>query len=401
MKIDRLLILFTALLLSFDITSYASQDQAAQASMPAPLPVLPTVIKVQTVHTIPSQVTDAAKEVKNISGRLKPQVAFPGNIIRFTITNPMAFLKSRPTDRSKVVIYINGVELKGINAEWYSSVSDLQITSGKTSFLKDTASIDIVLRRDDSTRTAWNFFYNNTEHFFANHIDVDASVGWEGMNSLAKDRKTAADIRIIYYHSYEFWIWLAFFVLVLAGFSYLAFWTNAIRDGDKSAPYSLSLTQLLFWTTLVIGAFIYALVLTDITSSFNPSILYMLGISLGTTGAATLIDSRFKKDNPASGQKPHSNFFQDVLSSDGTSFSVQRIQIFAWNLLLGVYFIFYTINNKTMPEFSTTLLFMAGFSSLSYLGAKPPENTLVKSEGAGKPGAESLNPVVSPTPAVG
>jgi hypothetical protein len=357
--------------------------QPVAVAPPPPVIPLPRVIGITTVQTIPAQKTTAKEELRDFSPDLllRPQVAYPGNIIRFTISNPDEFLKIRPRDRSKVVIYINGVELKGMSANWYSSVTNQQISAGNMpAFKKDEAQIDIVLRRNDSTQTAWNFFYNNTPRFFANYVDVDASIGWEGMSSLEKDITKAANIRIIYYKVSEFIIWLSFFVILLIAFAFLAFKTNAIREGDFSGAYSLSLTQLLFWTTLAIGAFIYTLVLTDITSSFNSSILYMLGISLTTTGVAGAIDTQFKTTNLKDIKKPHNNFFQDVLTSDGTSYSVQRIQIFAWNLVLGLYFIVYTIKNKSMPVFSEVLLVLAGFSSLSYLGAKSPENAMIKKD---------------------
>jgi hypothetical protein len=351
------------------------------SSSVTPVRPLPKVVLISTVHTIISQKSGVKDDVKAADASLAvpPQIAYPGNIIRFTISHPREFLQIRPRDRSKVVVYINGVELKGIAANWYSSVTNEQISNGNIpAFKNDTAGIDVVLQRNDSTKAAWNFFYGNTARFFDNFVDVDASIGWEGMSALEKDANHAANIRIVYYKFYEFVIWLVFFVIVVVGFGFLAVKTNAIKEGDSDGAYSLSLTQLLFWTTLAIGAFIYTLVLTDLTSSFNSSILYMIGISLATTGAASAIDSQFRNNNPADVKKPHSKFYRDVLTSDGMSFSVQRIQIFAWNLVLGLYFIIYTINNKSMPVFSDTMLLLAGFSSLSYLGAKPPENTAIK-----------------------
>jgi hypothetical protein len=359
----------------------------------APADLEPRVIMISTVHTINAQKIDAVQEVKNVTTAIRPQVAYPGNIIRFTITNPLVFLKSRPTDQSRVVIYINGVELKGVSTGWYTSVTNIQIANSKVPLFKNTADIDIALKRNDTTQRAWNFFYANTNHFFDNYTEVDASIGWEGMSSLEKDRSKTPTVRIVYYSAIQFIVWMSLFTIILVGFGFLAFQTNAIRECQQAGAYSLSLTQLLFWTTLVIGAFIYTLVLTDVTSSFNPSVLYMLGISLTTTGVASTIDSRFNKANPGAEKKPHYNFFKDVLTSDGNNYSVQRIQIFAWNLLLGIYFISYTINNKSMPVFSETLLFLAGFSSLSYLGAKPPENTAA-SPGAVAPVAQA--PVAEP-----
>ncbi|MEO7215524.1 hypothetical protein [Mucilaginibacter sp.] len=106
---------------------------------------LPRVIKISTVHTTKEEKNnakaDAIMPAKNTDSNpiLSPQVAYPGNIVRFTISHPLEFLKIRPRDQSRVVIYINGVELKGMSTNWYSSVTNLQINNGNIpGFRNDT-----------------------------------------------------------------------------------------------------------------------------------------------------------------------------------------------------------------------------------------------------------------------
>jgi len=373
--------LFCAALLQMVLLQASAQQKLAVKDTTAPHPVasaslpqtnlIPKVISIRTVHANASQDTNAKTTAK-------PIVAYPNNIVRFTISEPLSFLNSRPSDNAKVVMYVNGVEMKGICTGWYRNISRVQLNSGQVPPMGTTADIDIILKRNDTTKSAWNFFYSNTKTEWDNFVDVDASIGWEGMSALQKDAGVN-NLTIVYYYFWTFWIWTGLFVVIILAFLLLAVKTSAIRDTPTGA-YSLSLTQLLFWTALAIGAFIYTLVLTDMLSSFNPSILYMLGISLGTTGVASTIDSRFNQSNPDLPKKTHTIFIKDVLT-DGTEYSVQRIQVFAWNLVLGIYFIFYTIDNKSMPEFSSTLLFLAGFSSASYLGAKVPENNTAKTAG--------------------
>jgi hypothetical protein len=340
--------------------------------------LMPRVVRIRTVYLTASQ----RKDLKAVSNGLsrdsvkRLRVAYPNSIVRFIITNPLVFLKSRPNDQSRVVIYANGVELKGLCTGWYRGITNLQLSNGQVPVFGKTAGIDIVLKRNDTTKAAWDFLYANTKSILKNSADVDVSIGWEGMSELDKAPKTP-NLKIVFYYNWVFISFSALFVLLLAGFFYLGLTTNAIRESDCDSAYSLSLTQLLFWTTLVIAAFIYTLVLTDMPSGFNDSILLMLGISLTTTGAATTIDSRFKQKHKGI-TKAHTYFIQDLLTSDGNNYSVQRIQVFAWNVVLGLYFIVYTINNKSMPEFSSTLLFMAGISSASYVGAKVPENLELK-----------------------
>ena len=324
---------------------------------------IPRVIKIQTVY--------ASEEEQQNEKRNRRTTAFPGNTLRFTISNPDAFLKAKPTDRARVVIYANEVELNGICNSWYRNVTRLDINNGQLPAFGSTASTDVTLLRNDTTQTAWNFFYSGGRHFWSNYADIDASIGWEGMSALERDPSLRA-IRIVYYQQWIFWGWLGLYVIILIFFLQVARKSDALKE-RPDGPYSLSYTQLLFWTVLIIGGFIYTMVLTDITNSLNTSILLILGISIGTTGSASAIDTAFNKNTPPATDKRSVSFFYDILS-DGNSYSIPRIQTFAWNLVLGLYFIVYTIVHKAMPFFSDTLLFLAGFSSVSYLGAKLPEN---------------------------
>jgi hypothetical protein len=52
---------------------------------------------------------------------------------------------------------------------------------------------------------------------------------------------------------------------------------------------------------------------------------------------------------------------------------MQRFQIVAWNIVLGVYYTSFTFSNKTMPVIPDVLLMLAGVSSLTYVAAKPTE----------------------------
>lgn len=345
-------------------------------------PVIPQVVAINPVY-------NAKTQAENAKAENKPVVAYPGTIVKFTINNPMLFLNSRPSDQSKVVLYVNGIEMKGITSDWMDQITSLQLSSGKAPTFNETADIYLTLKRTDSTQAAWEYLYTNANHFYDRTAEINASIGWEGMSELTKAQNIPL-MNIVFYREIIFWAWLILFLVVIGVFVKVAFFTDALRDGGVSGAYSLSLTQLLFWTTLAIFAFIYCTVLTDIVTSFNTSILLLLGISSGTTGIAYVIDSSFAQ-NSGGTQKKHVNFLVDILS-DGNGFSVQRIQTVAWNLVLGMYFIIYTFTNKAMPEFSTTLLFLAGISSASYLSAKGPENINARtpvSAGGGNPTTES------------
>lgn len=319
------------------------------------------------------------------------ETAYPGNTIRFVISNPAAFLKTKPFDKAKVVLYANGVQLSGICTGWFLQVNRFDINSGQLPALGATSFIDIKLRRNDTTKAAWNFLYSSGKKFYDDHVDIDASIGWEGMSALDWDHG-AKRIRIVYYKQFWFFVWLGFYLLILTSAGFLAVRTSALKVLPQG-PYSLSQAQLLYWTVLVVGGFIYTLVLTDIPDSLNPSVLWLLGISIATAGSASVIDTVFRTKNPAIPDKESDGFWMDILG-DGKTITIPRIQIFIWNIVLGIYFIFFTIGNKEMPVFSDTLLYLAGFSSLSYLSGKLPENSETKKDAA-KGGA---NPAPGPNP---
>ncbi|MFI5157408.1 MAG: hypothetical protein ACHQF4_00995 [Sphingobacteriales bacterium] len=365
-------ITITALLIALGMMSAQAQP-ALQKSL------IPIVLGMHNMKMSNSQLMDA-KDIKSKLSRDSARhlcIAYPGNTLCFTISHPLSFLKSRPNDQSRVVIYIGGMELHGFCTSWQSAVTGIMVAAGKTP-LNDSTNADIYIRlvRDDSTQQAWDFLYSNKPGLLDNHVSLGASIGWEGMSALEKG-PLLPELNVVFYYNWILISWMGLFLLILAGFGWLSFKTNALRESNIGSAYSLSVTQLMFWTTLVIAAFIYTLILTDMPSAFNFSILLMLGVSLTTTGAATLIDTRFKQNNQNI-QKPHKSFLSDLLTSDGNSYSVQRIQVFAWNIVLGLYFIIYTVINKTMPVFSSTLLFLAGISSISYVGTKMPENDMMK-----------------------
>ncbi|MFC0514622.1 hypothetical protein ACFFGT_10435 [Mucilaginibacter angelicae] len=370
---------------------------------PAPKPAVALLISADTVKKMVAQVvsistdrlsenqaSDIAKIKKEIGldSARRVCIAYPGTILHFRISNPIAFLADRPKDQAKVVIFVHGMEMKGFFTSWQSALTT-DILKTKPVKLGDFGDIYISLKRNDTTQAAWNYLYNNKQSIWKSNADIDASIGWEGMSALQKVSKTSApNVKVVFYLQWVLIPWIALFIVILAIFLYLALGTNVMRESGDDSAFSFSLTQLMFWTIMVIGGFIYILVLTDLPTGFNPSVLLMLGISVTTTGAATFIDARFKQANSEVIKKPTGNFLKDILTSDGTSYSVQRVQAFAWNLVLGLYFIGFTILNFSMPTFSSTLLFLAGITSAAYITTKGPENDVLKKQQTGE-GEES------------
>ena len=85
---------------------------------------------------------------------------------------------------------------------------------------------------------------------------------------------------------------------------------------------------------------------------------------------ATLIAGGLpKQSNPPRAQAASAGFFQDLISEGGEA-EIARIQMLAWNLLLGGVFAWQTLNDWKMPEFDATLMALMGISSSAYVGFK-------------------------------
>jgi hypothetical protein len=321
-------------------------------------------------------------EILRISTGHEPgNIIHAGNIIRVTVSNPKGLLSQRPTDNSQLMLYAEGFPLKGMITPYYSEMSSQDIDNR---LWPDTLDIPFIFKKDSTNKDAWNSLFRMAS-WNQNRIKFKLSVGWSGMFPVnyAKSIKPTAKLTLVFYEPRVFYILVLLYVGFIVLFIMLCHKTGLIRDpdtiGKHPGPYSLAQTQLAFWTVIVIGGFGYLILLTGLSDSLNNSILMLLGISGGTTGLASFID--YYKKKPANANAPvqpitfkkHRSFLEDILS-DGVNLSVQRTQVVLWNLVLGIYFIWYVISNKSMPVFDNTLLILAGVSSVLYLSSKGPEN---------------------------
>jgi hypothetical protein len=157
----------------------------------------------------------------------------------------------------------------------------------------------------------------------------------------------------------------------------LAFKSNILKDGSADCdikPYSFSNTQLLWWTLIIVCTFsIYYgehLEMLELTRSS----LILLGISLGTTTAAKIIDNTDKTTKVSRHQDNNSvNFIIDIIS-DENGISVHRFQAFVFNTIFGLIFLNYFFTEHKFIEFGDLELTLMGISSAAYLGLKATEN---------------------------
>lgn len=171
---------------------------------------------------------------------------------------------------------------------------------------------------------------------------------------------------------------LAFIVLLLVAsglFVYVCARSMLIRSplplaAPGSRPFSLSRTQMAFWSFLVMAAYVFCWMITGELDTISESVLALIGIGAGTALGAALIDSTGAE--AAQPVQPSVSFLHDILS-DGNGVSIHRFQMFAWTVILGGIFCASVYADLAMPEFNATLLGLMGISSGTYLGFKFPE----------------------------
>jgi len=434
-KIDHKTLLYgSALILLFIIASGASAAPVMYLDTPVKrdtgkrvVPLLPVKTTATISNCKVSEITgfkvdqivdDGSKEVVNTLSE--------NNEILITISNPKDFLLSRPSDKTELILYADGFPLKGMSTDYFKEIGR-QYLNDPAKCWPDSMRIPFVFTRDTSNEEAWNSMFKLTE-WYKNQNTFEMSLGWSGMFPLkVKVSDKPHMVTVLFYSKGSFWGFSILYGLVLACFVLLCKYTGLIRDPDyvndpdhlnpANGPFSLAQTQLAFWSVIVVGGFCYIWLLTGQADSLNTSILLLLGISGGTTGAASFIDyykktslqksadtqAQIQQEQQAQSQqvqtqgqpqqasaaasvapaaipntvKRHRNFILDILS-DGVNMSVQRTQTALWNLVLGLYFIWYVVMSKSMPDFDNTVLVLAGVSSVLYVGSKGPENPQTK-----------------------
>lgn len=182
-------------------------------------------------------------------------------------------------------------------------------------------------------------------------------------------------------------MWLIFllvFIILLSITIRLSLKTDLIRDVSSASdkPFSLSKTQLAFWTVVITSSYFYLLYLADFDFSkveFSNSALILLGVSISTAVGGRMIDvgdqDRLIKAKISSRHQDEESegFWKDILS-DANGYSIARYQHVVYTLVLGVGFIINVVINEKMIDFDPNMLTLAGVSSVGYLGIKRNEN---------------------------
>ena len=174
------------------------------------------------------------------------------------------------------------------------------------------------------------------------------------------------------------WLWVVLIIVVIAGVAVTALFKNVLKD-DNNLYYSLSRSQMFYWTVLIVVAYVHICLTTGMLPAIPDSVLAILGISIGTTAAAKIIENRNREGITIDHNAKSEGWFVDILS-DGSSINIQRLQNVIFNLLFGIIFIQRTLSTHLMPDFDNTVLLLMGISSGAYAGLKITEATKEQSK---------------------
>lgn len=157
---------------------------------------------------------------------------------------------------------------------------------------------------------------------------------------------------------------------------------NFFQSPDPAGSYSLSRVQVWLWTNIVIFSYAYLYFTRGPNTLFPDSIWCLMGISLSSIGAATVLavqkdQTRAQAALPAGSAAPAASpsgplpppmigWFQSMLSEDGNP-SIMRLQMFAWTIATAVFFVRQVFTTGMLWDVPSSLLVLMGISHASYL----------------------------------
>jgi hypothetical protein len=157
-------------------------------------------------------------------------------------------------------------------------------------------------------------------------------------------------------------------------------WGN-IFHGQDGRP-STSKAQLLFWSLLVIWAYVAVFTRRSLDGSPLGSImvprnlLILMGFSVGTAVSAKAVTIRYRHLKSArSAAEPYS--LGSLIADDAGRTALEKAQLVAWTLVAGgifvymvVFRLFGSVTPKGLPDVDGTLLLLTGISHAGYVASK-------------------------------
>jgi ABC-type sugar transport system permease subunit len=289
-----------------------------------------------------------------------PNIAGLDDRISIHVQNFSALLKQVNGNCSNVVLFIDGMAIKGLQPESCDS---------------KVGHVRYLLQRTEGSDEVWHKLLGSPRHYGR---PVSISVG---SNDQFPFRSTVTNFALEAIPRYWFLLFLAIAAVFVFLVVLLCQRTAIIRSGTptqpiKDRPFSLSLFQMMFWFCLVIVAYVFVWMINDELDTITGSVLALIGIGAGTAIGASLIDKSKSETAPPEAVPVNTRGFVHDVLSDADGISLHRFQMFVWTLVLGIIFIASVYNNLSMPEFSSTLLGLMGISSGTYVGFKVQEKTV-------------------------
>ena len=135
--------------------------------------------------------------------------------------------------------------------------------------------------------------------------------------------------------------------------------------------YSISLTQILFWTFITIFGLVYVHRISEEFLVITPQVLMLLGIGGGAALGAKMNARSNVFDIPSYYlkfvTKKRIPKLKDIISIGGQP-NIFKFQMLAFTLITGCYVVVDIIKNYAFPEIPENIIIMMGISSLIYLG---------------------------------
>ncbi|MEH2072530.1 MAG: hypothetical protein V7K47_31010 [Nostoc sp.] len=369
-------------------------------------PDVPSIIAPSQTCSVPTNFTTQQVIADNGGNQVKM-----GDRIKVRVnglsaaTNPTT--KGNSFDPRQLVLYLNGYELENIHAE----PTIVMVPDREKRLVVDRDWLAFQLERNNPSEHVWNALIGR-----ANQYSINAIVGVGCPNKIAipvSNPLSPPQIKIILL-SWRFWLCLL--LLLAVGLLFTRYCRNALRSpgiegvyskkeviagqeilmtkevsvepeqrktriarfflGRKKLyknPFSLSISQLAFWTFIIFGSYIIIYGITgNYSNVLNQQSLILLGINSVTVFGSSLIDGQGNEKNKKGTQGVSEGFFIDILSDiNGVNF--HRFQTFIWTVAIGLFFVWEVAKNLAMPEFDQTLLTLQGISAATYLGLRGQE----------------------------
>ena len=337
-----------------------------------------------------------------------------GDHLRLKVKNLKSWV-DKGNNPYQLILFLNERPLKGLNPVAVD-------VNASTVLFRLTRNADNKVMWDDLLGRATSLRH---EHDTWSERAVRASIGMQDKTSVT----SGAQFNLILIRSGWFIAFCAFFILFLGALVVMGIYTGMLRDsGDSSGlpanakpPYSLARTQMAVWTFLIVCGFAFVWLITgDWTLEVPVGLIGLMGISSATfvgsvavdsskrnsalqglpvavadektlatdlqnaraANDQTLVELKTAQHNLAASKVaelksnlyvcPSKWFLADILKDD-QGYSLHRVQIAVWTLVLAVIFVKSVLETLALPAFSNTLLGLLGVSAGTYIGFKFPE----------------------------